>query len=1100
MEQDRGNDQPSTADGCKDVVRQAGCAVRRGASEDSPTTHTHRQVTNADAALASKRFPLLRRLSIISLLAMVITATILILLYRQDQLSEHEKIAAQENEKTAIHLIHLMNGQINDYLAAAVGLDTKTMRAYPGIGAFNATLSTVREHDVLKVKLYNTSGITVFSTIPDDIGGTSRNPGLPRQALAKGTQHKLEFRDTFRTTDRTLINRHILATYVPLTRAEKGIGVMEIYADVTPLFDRIRANTIQIALIITGIFATLYAALFFYARKADLAIAADTRKLAENEARLWTTVNSALDGVISIDAEDRLVGFNPAAASIFGWKKEEVIGQTMAELLIPERYRESHRNGLARYTRTGETRILNRRIEITALRRDGTEFPVELTVTPIHESGKVLFTAYLRDISERKHTEEILLESEKLLRRAQSIAHVGHFKYHPRSGIVEGSDELFRIFGLTKEQFRFSDFADSVHPDDRARDLATIESAINQKSGYEIEHRLLLRDGSIKWIKAIGQFVCALPDDEPQLIGTVQDITERKRDEAELRIAAKAFESQEGMYITDADGVIERVNKAFTETTGYSAEDAIGKTAAILQSGKRDAAFYQTIHETLERDDLWQGEIWNRRKNGEIYPEWQTISAVRGEDGQVSHYVSVFTDISLRKKTEEQIRKLAFYDPLTGLPNRRLLIDRLKQALVTNVRSRRQGALLFIDLDNFKNINDAQGHETGDTMLIEVAARLQTCIRQCDTASRVGGDEFVVLLDDLDLDETIAATQAEAVCEKIRSAIGQIYLLNGHEYHSTASIGITLLRGSLMTADEMLKRADAALHQAKVDGRDTMRFFDPALQALVLARVAMETDLRRAVSEQEQFLLHYQPQVDSSGILNGAEALVRWKHPTRGMVSPAEFIPIAEETGLILPLGHWVLTTACQQLSIWAARPEMAHLTVAVNVSARQFKLPSFVDEVLALVDFFKINPARLKLEITESMLLDNMDDMIAKMSALKAKGINFSLDDFGTGYSSLSYLKRLPIYQLKIDQSFVRDVLTDSNDAAIARTIVALSQSMGLAVIAEGVETEGQRDFLALHGCHNYQGYFFSRPLPAEQFDTFANSMHSSNGQKVMH
>ncbi len=1100
MEQNKGSDQPSTADGCMDAARQAGCAVRRGASEDSPAMHTHRQGTNADAAIASKRFPLLRRLSIISLLAMVITATILILLYRQDQLGEHEKIAAQENEKTATHLIHLMNGQINAYLATTAGLDTKAMRTYPGIGAFNTTLSTVREHDVLKVKLYNPSGIAVFSTIPDDIGGTSRNPGLPQQSLAKGTQHKLEFRDTFRTHNGNLLNRHILATYVPLIRAEKGIGVLEIYADVTPSFDRVRANTIQIALIITGLFAALYAALFFSARKADVAIADDTRKLAENEARLWTTVNSALDAVISIDAEDRLIGFNPAAENIFGWKRDEVIGRTMAELLVPERYRESHRHGLARYTQTGETRILNRRIEITALRHDGTELPVELTVTPIHESGKAIFTAYLRDISERKRTEEVLLESEKLLRRAQGIAHVGHFKYHPHTGIVEGSDELFRIFGLTKEQFQFSDFVDSVHPDDRTRDLVTIESAINQKSGYEIEHRLLLRDGSIKWVKAIGQFIGTLPNEEPQLIGTVQDITERKRDEAELRIAAKAFESQEGMYITGADGVIERVNKAFTETTGYNAEDAIGKTASILQSGKHDAAFYQTIRETLERDDLWQGEIWNRRKNGEIYPEWQTISAVRGEDGQISHYVSVFTDISLRKKSEEQIRKLAFYDPLTGLPNRRLVVDRLKQALVTNVRNRRQGALLFIDIDNFKNINDAQGHETGDTMLIEVATRLQACIRQCDTASRVGGDEFVVLLDDLDVDETIAATQAEAVGEKIRSAIGQVYLLNDHEYHSTASIGITLLRGSLMTADEMLKRADAALHQAKVDGRDTMRFFDPVLQALVIARVAMEADLRRAVSEQEQFSLHYQPQVDSSGSLNGAEALVRWKHHTRGMVSPAEFIPIAEETGMILPLGHWVLTTACQQLAIWATRPEMAHLTVAVNVSARQFKLPSFVDEVLALIDFFKINPARLKLEITESMLLDNVDDMIAKMSALKAKGINFSLDDFGTGYSSLSYLKRLPLYQLKIDQSFVRDVLTDPNDAAIAKTIVALSQSMGLAVIAEGVETEGQRDFLALHGCHNYQGYFFSRPLPAEQFDAFAISMHSSNGNKTTH
>ena len=562
---------------------------------------------------------------------------------------------------------------------------------------------------------------------------------------------------------------------------------------------------------------------------------------------------------------------------------------------------------------------------------------------------------------------------------------------------------------------------------------------------------------------------------------------ERKRAEAELRIAATAFESQESMFITDAKGVIERVNKAFTETTGYSAEEAVGKKPSILRSGRHDADFYRALYESLERDGCWESEIWNRRKNGEIYPEWQAISAVKGADGDVTHYISVFTDISKRKQAEEQIRDLAFYDPLTKLPNRRLLLDRLHQALVLSARNGQQGALLFIDLDNFKSVNDTQGHAVGDLLLVEVAKRLQACIRAGDTTARLGGDEFVVLLEDLDPDEPTAASQAETVGEKIRETIGQPFLINGNEYHNTASIGITLFRGPVKTMEEMLKRADVALYQAKADGRNTVRFFDPALQALVMARVALEADLRRAVSRQDQFLLYYQAQVDSAGRLNGAEALVRWQHPERGILSPNEFIPLAEDTGLIQPLGHWVLKSVCQQLANWAAQPETAHLTLAVNVSAKQFRLPTFAEEVFALVDCFGVDPAKLKLEITESMLLDNIDDIIEKMTALRARGISFSIDDFGTGYSSLTYLKRLPLYQLKIDQSFVRDVLTDPNDAAIAKIIVSLANSMNLAVIAEGVETEAQREFLDMNGCHAFQGYLFSKPVPVSEFEQLA-------------
>ena len=441
-------------------------------------------------------------------------------------------------------------------------------------------------------------------------------------------------------------------------------------------------------------------------------------------------------------------------------------------------------------------------------------------------------------------------------------------------------------------------------------------------------------------------------------------------------------------------------------------------------------------------------------------------------------------DLIERKQNENKIHNLAFYDPLTQLPNRRLLMDRLNHALASGGRSVEYAALMFIDLDNFKTLNDTRGHDVGDLLLVETARRLQDCVREGDTVARLGGDEFVVMLEGLSAEVEQAATQAEAVGQKIRAALNQPCLLKDFQHHSSSSIGIGLFHGRDVTVDELLKRADMAMYEAKTSGRNALRFFDPVMQTNLETRSTLEADLRRAVSGQKEFLLYYQPQIDSSGRLIGAEALLRWQHPERGMVPPAEFITLAEESGLILPLGHWVLTTACRQLVAWAAQPETAHLTVAVNVSAKQFHLPTFVDEVLTLVDHFGVDTAKLKLEITESMLLDNVDDIIAKMTALKARGISFSMDDFGTGYSSLSYLKRLPLYQLKIDQSFVHDVLIDPNDAAIARIIVALAKTMNLAVIAEGVETEAQREFLDLNGCHTFQGDLFSKPVPVKEFE----------------
>lgn len=564
----------------------------------------------------------------------------------------------------------------------------------------------------------------------------------------------------------------------------------------------------------------------------------------------------------------------------------------------------------------------------------------------------------------------------------------------------------------------------------------------------------------------------------------VMYIREARRTEADLRIAAIAFESQHGMFVTDANKIVLRVNSAFIGITGYSSEEVLGHPPALLVPDEHVADLEATIWNSVMRDGSWHGEVVNQRKNGELFPEWLSITAVYGVDGQVSHCVASLADITTRKMAEEEIRHLAYYDPLTGLPNRRLLMDRLKHALSSSSRSGLHLALIFLDLDHFKDLNDTLGHDQGDSLLQQAAARISDCMREGDTVARLGGDEFVIILEDLNKQHEEAASQARLVGEKIRQALSLPFQLAAGEYHRSASIGITLLGKEQRDPEEMLKQADLAMYKAKESGRDTIRFFDPAMQSAVMARTALEADLRHAL-QANQFLLYYQPQVDTHGKLTGVEALLRWQHPQRDMISPVEFIPVAEESGLIGPLGLWVLQTACSQLVAWSSQPDLMHITVAVNISAQQFHHPEFVEQLLTTLRDSGANPARLKLELTESMLLDNIEEAIAKMEELRAHGIHFSLDDFGTGYSSLSYLKRLPLSQLKIDQAFVRDLLTDPNDAAIASTIVALGQNLGLEVIAEGVETEAQREVLASYGCRRFQGYLFGRPQPPEQLTT---------------
>lgn len=569
------------------------------------------------------------------------------------------------------------------------------------------------------------------------------------------------------------------------------------------------------------------------------------------------------------------------------------------------------------------------------------------------------------------------------------------------------------------------------------------------------------------------------------------EIAKRKRAEEALRIAATSFESQEGILVADANNVILRVNNAFTKITGYNAEEVIGQTPKLLKSGRQNKEFYADMWESINETGAWEGEIWNRRKNGEDYPEHLMITAVKDAAGVTTNFVATLTDITLSKVAAEKIQNLAFYDPLTQLPNRRLLLDRLQQALVSSTRSGQRGALLFLDLDHFKDLNDSLGHDMGDLLLQEVAQRLTTCIREGDTVARLGGDEFVVLLEGLSKEELEAATQTETIGEKILETLNQPYMLDSHEHISTPSVGVTLFNDHQVDIESLLKQADIAMYEAKASGRNALRFFGPDMQEAIAARLDMEAQLRKAVAQQ-QFQLYYQIQVDNNGFPLGAEALIRWPHPQRGLISPFDFIPLAEETGLILPIGKWVLDTACAQLKAWEQDEHTKHLALAVNVSAKRFNQTNFVEQAKASIQHHDINPGLLKLELTESMLVRDINDIITKMDALSQIGVCFSLDDFGTGYSSLQYLKRMPLNQLKIDQSFVRDIATDANDRAIVLTIITMAHSLGLNVIAEGVETAEQREFLLNSGCLNYQGYLFGKPVAIDEFEALLRKQNN--------
>jgi diguanylate cyclase (GGDEF)-like protein/PAS domain S-box-containing protein len=817
-----------------------------------------------------------------------------------------------------------------------------------------------------------------------------------------------------------------------------------------------------------------------------------TKELSESEARFRQIVETTTEGVWTVDREIRTTFANPRLAEMLGCPRDQLIGRSAFDFMDNETRAFVERK-LAERSRDSSDQY-----ELRLTRADGSQLWTFLCATPLRDADGNLVggLGLLSDISERKRTEAALEDERQILKQAERIAQVGSWRWNIAADRAIVSEGWRLIHGIEDAgPMSLAEAMPLVHPDDRDAVQQAFDNALNGNCSFDISYRIVRRsDQRVRHLQSLG---VVIRDDQGRPVtvyGLSQDITERHESDSELRIAAIAFEAQEGMLVTDAEERILRVNQAFTDILGYSAEESIGQTPRMLRSGRHDAAFFAEMWARILEHGFWEGEIWNRSKSGEVFPQWLAITAVRNTCGRITHYVGTLTDISQRKAADEEIRQLAFYDPLTKLPNRRLLLDRLRQALAANARSRQTGAALFIDLDNFKLLNDTRGHHIGDLLLEQVADRLTKTVRRSDSVARLGGDEFVILLQELGEDPEQAGALAKGVGEKVLAALGKPYRLAGHEHYSTPSIGIASFGNPPQSAEDILRQADLAMYQAKAAGRNTLRFYDPRMQESLNHRAALEAELRRAV-EERQFVLHYQPQVDEQGQLTGAEALLRWHHPERGLLAPAEFMTHVVGLGLSRPLGCWVLQDACAQLAGWATRPETSRLNLAVNIFPEHFRRPEFVEDVRAALSASGADPRQLRLELTETPLLDDPDDTLAKMTLLKATGVGLTLDNFGVGYCSLSYLKRLPLDLLKIAPAFVREVLNDPDDDTIADRFVALAESLGLAIMAEGVETPAQRDYLLRHGCHIFQGYLFGRPGPVSELEAAPRSQPDPDG-----
>jgi len=673
--------------------------------------------------------------------------------------------------------------------------------------------------------------------------------------------------------------------------------------------------------------------------------------------------------------------------------------------------------------------------------------------------------------------------NEERMRMAMEAAKIGFWDWDVIRDKQVWSDSCKTLLGLSPDSAaNFQVLLNSVHPDDREMMKDQIDTAIQEKRDYGSEFRVVWPDGSVHWQATRGRAFYDQTGRTTRMAGIAMDIDERKRAEDRLYLQAATLEvAANAIVITDSRGTIESVNNAFTTLTGYSKEEVLGKNPRLLKSGKQPEGFYGNLWSTITSGKVWQGEIVNRRKDGTTYTEEMTITPVTQGVGKTNYtrFVAIKQDITQRKVAERQVELLAYYDALTGLPNRTLLQDRLAKALAVARRRKEKLALLFLDLDGFKNINDSFGHSVGDLVLQEVSERLKKWGREQDTVARVGGDEFIIVLSGVkDISDAAVAT------ERLMDAMTAVFNVQGHFLNIGCSIGISIFPEDGADSETLIKNADAAMYSAKTNGRNDFKFFMAEMNAQVVERVALESGLRLALHKKQLFLV-YQPQVDiATGRIIGLEALLRWQHPDLGLVPPDKFIRIAENSGLILPIGEWVLRTACSQARKWQDEGLPA-ITMAVNVSAVQFRQEGFCDLIKTVLHETGLASRCLELELTESVLLDNAEVILSVVRKLKAMGLKLAIDDFGTGYSSLSYLTQFPVSKLKIDRSFVQDVAVNPDDAAITTAIISMAKSLHLKVIAEGVDNEAQLSFLRMLQCDEIQGYYFSRPLaPADAAD----------------
>ncbi|MET0119436.1 MAG: EAL domain-containing protein [Candidatus Thiodiazotropha sp. 6PLUC9] len=781
--------------------------------------------------------------------------------------------------------------------------------------------------------------------------------------------------------------------------------------------------------------------------------------------RLHDAVNNLSEAFALFDSDGNLVLFNHRFEDFYPWLKERVENISLNELQA-----------------TAGGRVKNRNLEgepvIDSLPRgqyleeleNGTWYLASNNRTT--EGGLVCVRS---DITESKRAEADLRKLGRVLEQSPASVVITN-----TDGIIEYVNPRFeKVSGYSAKEAvgknpRFLQGGDKTKLDYQEMWVSLL--AGKEWRGMFHNRR---KDGSIYWESAS---ISPLRDERGTIthfIAVKEDITAQKRAEDQLRMNATVFDTTaEGIMVTDEENRIKTVNPAFTRITGYSQEEVLGRMPNILSSGRHSKSFYEKLWESVLQKGYWSGEVWNRRKDGSVFPEWLSISSIKGENGVAKEFVAVFSDITKHKEDEEQIRYQANYDALTGLPNRSLLSDRLNQAIVSAHRENWMLAVLFLDLDHFKVVNDTFGHVVGDELLQLVSARIKACLRESDTVARFGGDEFVILLQDVTEMDSVAHVSANII-----EQITRVFSLYGREIYIGASIGITVYPDDAVNADSLLRNADMAMYQAKEQGRNTYQFFTASMQQHTLERRQLELDLRQAI-KRDELEVYYQPVINPK--LNkvvSVEALLRWHHPHRGMVSPALFIPVAEDSGQIGPIGDWVLNKSCQQLKKWHDAG-LSDLKMAVNLSSRQRELGLEADHLKKVLDETGISSDFLTLEITESLLMRDTDEAMAWLSGFKELGVSLSVDDFGTGYSSLSYLKRFPVDALKIDRSFVCDLPNDLEDVILVKTIVAMADSLNLALVAEGVETKEQAEFLVDVGCENLQGYYYSRPLTAEGLD----------------